>query len=47
MPRYAVLCIVGTERRGLRRLLATHPPTAERVKRLEQTEARIQAGPFA
>jgi heat shock protein HtpX len=44
---FAVLCVVGTEGRGLRRLLATHPPTAERVKRLEQTEARIQAGPFA
>jgi len=43
----AVLSIVGTARRGLGRLLSTHPPTAARVKRLERTEGRLQAGPYA
>jgi heat shock protein HtpX len=39
---YAVLCIVGTHRPGLGHLLSTHPPTAARVKRLEEIERRIQ-----
>jgi heat shock protein HtpX len=39
----AVLCIVGIARPRLGRLLSTHPPTAARVKRLEETEIRIQA----
>jgi heat shock protein HtpX len=43
----AVLCIVGVARARLGRLLSTHPPTAERVRRLEETESRIQAGPYA
>jgi heat shock protein HtpX len=41
---YAVLSIVGTPSSGLGRLIATHPPVAARVKRLEQVELRIQAG---
>jgi heat shock protein HtpX len=40
---YAVLCIVGTDRNRLGRLLSTHPPTAARVKRLEEIELRIRA----
>jgi Zn-dependent protease with chaperone function len=44
---YAVLCIVGTYRAGLRRLLSTHPATVARVKRLEEMEGRMQAGPYA
>jgi heat shock protein HtpX len=35
---YAVLCIVGTPRRRLGRLFATHPPVALRVRRLEALE---------
>jgi heat shock protein HtpX len=42
---HAVLCIVGTGTPGLGRWLSTHPSTARRIKRLERTEARIQAGP--
>jgi len=42
----AVLCIVGISRQRLGRLFSTHPPTAVRVRRLEQTESRIQAGPY-
>jgi len=42
---HAVLCIVGAVRSRLGRLFSTHPPTAARVKRLEETEIRIQAGP--
>src|SRR3954447_11212591 len=38
-----VLCIVGIARPRLGRPLSTPPPVAERVKRLEETEARIQA----
>jgi heat shock protein HtpX len=40
---YAVLCIVGTAGSGLGRLLSTHPATAARVRRLEETETRIQS----
>ena len=36
----AVLCIVGSGTSRLGRLFATHPPTAARVKRLEQLERR-------
>jgi heat shock protein HtpX len=42
---HAVLCIVGTGTSGIARWLSTHPSTAKRVKRLEATEIRIQAGP--
>jgi heat shock protein HtpX len=42
----AVLCIVGISRQRLGRLISTHPPIAVRVKRLEETESRIQAGPY-
>ena len=38
----SMLCIVGTGRRRLGGLLATHPPTARRVRRLEAIEARIR-----
>ena len=44
---YAVLCIVGTQRAGLGGFFSTHPPTAARVKRLEEIESRLQAGPYA
>jgi heat shock protein HtpX len=44
---FAVLCIVGVHRARLGRLFATHPPIAARVKRLEETEIRIQAGRYA
>ena len=37
----AVLQIVGRSRSGLGRLLSTHPPTAERVRRLQRMEARL------
>jgi heat shock protein HtpX len=47
LDAHAMLCIVGTAKRGLGRLLSSHPPTAARVKRLEAIEARIQAGPYA
>jgi heat shock protein HtpX len=40
---FDVLCIVGTVRPPLGRLFSTHPPTAARVKRLEEIESRIQA----
>jgi heat shock protein HtpX len=40
-----VLCIVGTEGRGLGRLFSTHPRTAARVKRLEAMEGRMQREP--
>jgi heat shock protein HtpX len=43
----AVLCVVGTQGRWLGRLFATHPPTALRVRRLEELEGRLQAGPYA
>ena len=43
---FEVLCIVGTARRRIGRLLSTHPTTAARVRRLEATETRIQAGPY-
>ena len=43
----SVLCIVGTTRAGLGRLLSTHPSTARRVRRLEQLEARIQGRSYA
>jgi heat shock protein HtpX len=43
---YAVLCIVGNNRSRLGRFFSTHPPTAARVKRLEETEIRLQAGPY-
>jgi len=40
----AVLCVVGSgPRTGLRRLLATHPPTALRVERLHALERRAHA----
>jgi heat shock protein HtpX len=42
---YAVLCIVGTPRSRLGRLFATHPPTAARVKRLEEIEVRMHSHP--
>ena len=42
---YAVLGIVGRARSGLGRLVSTHPPTAARVRRLEELEARMQAVP--
>jgi heat shock protein HtpX len=41
---HAVLCIVGTARPRLGRLFSTHPPVAARLRRLEETEARIQGG---
>jgi heat shock protein HtpX len=44
---YAMLGIVGTGRAGVGRLLSTHPSTARRIERLEETEARIQAGPYS
>jgi heat shock protein HtpX len=40
---FAMLCVVGAESPRFGRLLSTHPPVAARVKRLEETEARIQA----
>ena len=38
----SVLCIVGTGRRWLGGLLATHPATARRVQRLEAIERRLR-----
>lgn len=43
----AVLCVIGIGMTGLARLFSTHPPTAERVRRLDKTESRIQAGWYA
>jgi heat shock protein HtpX len=43
----AVLCIVGPARSGLGRPFSTHPSIAARVKRLEETETRVQAGWYA
>jgi heat shock protein HtpX len=40
----AMLCILGTDRSMLGRLFCTHPPTATRIKRLEELEERLQAG---
>jgi heat shock protein HtpX len=40
----AMLCILGTDQSRLGRFVCTHPPTAERVKRLEELERRVQAG---
>ena len=40
----AVLCVVGTGRRGLARWLSTHPSIERRVERLERIERRIQRG---
>ena len=39
----AVLCILGRDRSRLGPLFCTHPRTAERVKRLEAIEQRVQA----
>lgn len=44
---YAMLCIVGTARGGLRRLLSTHPSTAARVKRLAEIEGRMQGPAYS
>jgi heat shock protein HtpX len=38
-----VLCIVAPGRSRLRRLISTHPPTAARVRRLQQIEGTIHA----
>jgi heat shock protein HtpX len=40
----AMLCILGTDHSRLGRFFCTHPPTAERVKRLQELERRVQAG---
>jgi Zn-dependent protease with chaperone function len=43
----AVLCIVGTDFSRLGRFFRTHPPTAARVRRLEQLEERLQESGWA
>ena len=42
LRRVSALCIVGTGRRLLGGLLATHPPTERRVRRLELIEREIR-----
>jgi heat shock protein HtpX len=39
----AVLCILGSDRSRLGPLFCSHPPTTERVKRLQELEERLQA----
>jgi heat shock protein HtpX len=39
----AMLCILGTDHSRLGRLFCTHPRTAERVRRLQELEERVQA----
>ena len=43
---YSMLCIVGSARSRLGRLLSTHPPIAARVERLEALERSMQARPY-
>jgi Zn-dependent protease with chaperone function len=40
----AMQCILGIDKSRLGPLFCTHPHTAERVKRLEAIEQRVQAG---
>ncbi|HMJ96943.1 MAG TPA: M48 family metalloprotease [Thermoleophilaceae bacterium] len=41
----AILCILGTAKSRLGPLFCTHPPTAARVKRLQEIERRVHARP--